>query len=309
MSDRPDVEFVLRAWFDDGPATMSDRVVDVVAERIGRQPQRRTRRALRRIPMNAMLKVAAVLATVAVIAVVGWNLLPGRSPGVGGPSASPSPSPSPSPSATAAAASASVPLPSWYPVQTDGSGILPAGSHTTLRFLAGSRLTVPEGWVNDADNAKIYTLFPNTPANEAEYGLSKQTAQNIVLAAAVQNNMFAICDATGLFQGATAAEVIDAVVANEAFSTSEPVDVTIGGLSGPQVDVQLSPDWTGSCPLQENDPPTRDYGDARNRLIMLDAPGRGPIGISIGSMYASEFEAFLADAMPIVESLEFDLAP
>jgi Tol biopolymer transport system component len=41
MTERAEISGVLRHWFDDGPSTMPDRVVDVVADRIGRQPQRR----------------------------------------------------------------------------------------------------------------------------------------------------------------------------------------------------------------------------------------------------------------------------
>ena len=41
MNDHSDIERVLATWFDDGPSTMPDRVVDVVADRIGRQSQRR----------------------------------------------------------------------------------------------------------------------------------------------------------------------------------------------------------------------------------------------------------------------------
>ena len=190
-----------------------------------------------------------------------------------------------------------------------GAGILPAGSQTTRHFLAGSTFTVPEGWVNDGDYAPVYSLFPDTPANEAEYARLQGDRPEHPHADTVENNMFAICDATGLFQGATAAEVIDAVVANEALSATEPVDVTIGGLSGRQVDVQLSPDWTGRCPLNADDPPNRDYTDARNRLILLDSPHGGAIGIAIGSLYSSDFEAFLAEAMPIVESLHFAFGP
>ena len=200
-------------------------------------------------------------------------------------------------------------FPPWYTQPNDGAGILPAGSQTTRRFVAGSTFTVPAGWVNDSDNAQIYTLFPDTPANQAQYGLSKGTAQDIVLTETVENNMFAICDATGLFQGATAAEVIDALVANDKLSTTSPVDVTISGLSGRQIDVQLNPDWSGSCPLGPEDPPTRDFKDARNRVIILDTPDGGSIGIAIGSMYSSEFEALLAESMPIVESFQFDMTP
>lgn len=303
MNERSDMDRVLSQWFEDGPYTMPDRVVDVVADRIARQRQRPVwRLRWRPFDMNLSIKIGAAIAAVVILAIVGWNLLPGRSTGVGG-GGTATPSPTPSPTSTP---SGSAIYPPWYTQQGDGAGIIAAGSQTTRRFLAGSTLTVPEGWVNDGDNAQIYTLFPNSSANANEYALARQTAQNILIAATVANNMFAICDATGLFQGTTAAGVIDAVVANEAFMTSEPVDVTIGGLSGRQIDIQLDPGWTGSCPLQENDPATRDYGDVRNRLIVLDAPGRGPIGISIGSTYSSDFPAFLADAMPIVESLRFD---
>ena len=34
------------------------------------------------------------------------------------------------------------------------------------------------------------------------------------------------------------------MVANEALATSEPIDVTIGGLTGKQIDVRLDPGWT-----------------------------------------------------------------
>ena len=84
--------------------------------------------------------------------------------------------------------------------------------------------------------------------------------------------MFTICDLT-LFQGATAAEIIDGIVANEALSASEPVDVTIGGLGGLQIDTQLDPDWTGPCALTPDDPPAKDLKDLRNRIIVLDRPG------------------------------------
>jgi hypothetical protein len=200
-------------------------------------------------------------------------------------------------------------FPSWYTVHGDGAGILSAGSQTTRNLTPGASFAVPDGWVNDGDYAPAYYLFPDTPANQAEYGLSKQKAQEIVLATTVQNNMFAICDATGLLPGGTAAQVIDALVANEALSTTQPVDVTIGGLSGRQVDVQLSPDWTSKCQLSADDPPTYDYKDARNRVLMLDSPDGRTIGISISSRHSSDFEAFLADAMPVVESFQFEVGP
>ena len=312
MTQQRDTEQLLDAWMRDGPTVAPDRVLDIVVDRIERQGQRPAWRLdWRRYTMNPSLKIAAAALAVVIVAVIGYNLLPAGTTNVGVPMptltasptpATPTPTPTPNPSP-------SVVYPAWFTQQGDGAGILPAGSTTTRQFLGGSTFTVPQGWVNDGDYAQVYSLFPDTPANEAEYALSKQTAQNVLLTDMVQNNMFAICDATGLFQGATASEVVDAVVANQAFSTTEPVDVTIAGLSGRQVDLQLSPDWAGSCPLNADDPPTRDYRDARNRLILLDTPTGSTIGIAIGSLYSSEFEAFLAEAMPIVESFTFGLGP
>ena len=243
--------------------------------------------------------------------------------GCGGPAAVPSavaaaPTATVAPTATANPSPTRPPTPTpppgavyprWLTPEGDGAGILPAGSQTTRRFLAGSTFTVPAGWVNDGDYAPVYTLFQDTPVNKAEYGLSRQTAQNILMTDKVFHNMFAICDATGLFPAGLASVVVDAVVANEAFSATKPVEVTIGGLSGRQVDLRLSPAWTGSCALDPNDPPTKNYADARMRLTLLDTPAGGPIGIAVSSAHSSDFQAFLADAMPIVESLKFDFAP
>ncbi len=320
MTQQRDIERLLDHWFSDGPGQAPDRVVDIVADRIERQPQRPAwRLQWRPFPVNAYAKIAVAAAAVLIVAVVGYNLLPGSSTGVGGPAPTPSPSATPiatptptptatpTPSPTPSSPSASVVFPSWYTEHGDGAGILPAGTQTTRQFLSGSTFTVPEGWVNDGDDAPVYWLFPDTPANKAEYALSKQTAQNFLLTDRVADNMLAFCDATGLFQGATASEVIDFVVANQALKATKPIAVTIGGLRGQQVDVQINRDWAGKCTPNADDPPTRDYTDARDRLILLDTPDGRTIGISIGSLYSSGFEAFLGQAMPIIESFRFDL--
>ena len=246
-----------------------------------------------------------VIGTAVAAALLGGSMLAGG----GGPAMPPPPAPIPTPTPTRAATatpSPSAAYPSWFSHGGNGAGILAAGRQATQRFIPGSTFIVPEGWVNEDDTVPVYSLFPDTPANEAEYADSKETAQNIVLTDRVANNMFAICDATGLFQGATAAETTSAVVANPAFKfwATEPIDVTIGGLTGRQVDLQLSPEWSGTCTHNPDDP-TRDYLDARMRLIVLDSPGGDTIGIAISSHHSSGSEQFLGKAMPIIESLRF----
>ncbi len=114
MKDRADIDRVLDHWFSDGPSRMPDRVVDVVADRIAHQRQRPSWRhlTLRGIHMNGSLRIAAAVAAVLVIGLVGFRLLgTGGGPSVGAPggssttppSASPAPSsPAPSPSQSAA---------------------------------------------------------------------------------------------------------------------------------------------------------------------------------------------------------------
>jgi len=300
-----DIERVLEHWLDDGIDQMPDRVYFAILDRVERQPQRRAWRvSWRDSRMNTYLKPLLAVAAVIVIAVAGIAVI-GRpsDSNVGGTS---TPSPSPSPSVTPPESSGIV-FPAWFTEKGNGLGILAAGGQTSRRFGPDISFTVPEGWVNSQDWAEYYDLFPDTPANEAEYALSNDTAQAIRLANG--EDVSAICDQTGGAQGTTAAKMVDALVANEALATSEPVDVTIGGLSGRQIDVQLNPDWTSSCTLDPDDPPTRDSKDVRAWIIALDAPDGSHVVISIDSLYSEAFAPFLDEAMPIVESLQFDVRP
>ena len=98
--------------------------------------------------MNAYAKLAIGAAAVLVVAIVGFNLLPGRG-GLGGPAASPTPTPSanPSPTATPAASEALFPPPGAVPV-----GRLPLqvhGQHFTIDVSTGDWTSevpaLPEG--------------------------------------------------------------------------------------------------------------------------------------------------------------------
>jgi hypothetical protein len=75
MTDDQELSVLLHDWLIEGPREMPDRVIDVVAQRIRRQPQRPAWRLDRRLPMNTSLKAAAALAAVILVAVIGYNLL------------------------------------------------------------------------------------------------------------------------------------------------------------------------------------------------------------------------------------------
>jgi hypothetical protein len=307
MNRSPDVDLVLRDYFADDGFIAPDHVLDVVEERIMRQPQQRAWRVLRRdAHVNSYLKPLLAVAAVVVIAVAGIAFLgqPSDS-GVGGP-ASPAPSPTPIASAEPSTApSAGADFPEWFTAESDGAGILPPGSQATRAFLPGSTFSVPEGWVNNTDSADFYGLFPDTPANEAEFALSGSLAQDIFMGI-VDTPGGLVCEGVGETHGSTAAELVDSLVANEALVTSEPVDVTIGDLTGTRVDAHIDPDWTGSCPPNP-DNPAQDYTDYRGRFVFLDLPRGGKLLIIFNSVHAADFESFVTQAMPVVESFRFDL--
>ena len=206
-SDR-DIEPILDRWLTERPTQVADRVLDEVADRIARQPQQLAWRASRRdIHVTTYLKPLLAVAAVIVIAVAGLAVLqPGAGSNIGGP-VSPAPSSSP---AASASPSASAVFPTWFPPTAYGAGILPAGSHTTDAFMPGFTFTVPEGWVNSSDESGYYGLFPDTPANAAEYAASEGLAHEIFLGP--QSSPQFICDAWEDNSGANAAEIVAAAV-------------------------------------------------------------------------------------------------
>ena len=305
MSRTPDVELVLRDYFADDGLTAPDFILDTVEVRISRQPQRRTWPFLGRTNVTTQIKLIAALAAALIVAVVGYNLLPGNL-GPGAPTTAPTPSAQPTPAVSAAASPAAA-FPSWWSSDSPptGAGILQAGSHATRSFRPALTFTVPEGWVNDGDEDGYFSLFEDTPANQAEFARSGNMAHSMVMGP--HSSPYFYCDSVENNSGNTAAEIAAAVTANEALATTGLVDIEIGGLRGQQFDVRLNPDWTGTCPPSPDDPPGLNLEDQRTRGILLDAPGRGLLVIFLGSWSSADHEAFLAEAMPIVESFQFDV--
>ena len=128
----------------DGPTAIPDRVVDVVAARIGVQRQRRAWPFPRRTNVTTQIKLIAALAAVLVVAVVGYSLLPGTT-GPGGPTTAPTPSAQPRRRPRHRAPSAGAVFPAWWTsdrLPRDGAGILqPAATRPVLQ--AGLHLQRP----------------------------------------------------------------------------------------------------------------------------------------------------------------------
>ena len=95
MSTDRETTRIVRSWLEEGVTRLPDRVLDAVLDQVPATPQRRSWwPAWRLSDMNTFAKFAIAATTVLVVAVVGYNLLPGVG-GTGGPTATPSPSPLP----------------------------------------------------------------------------------------------------------------------------------------------------------------------------------------------------------------------
>lgn len=231
MNERSDINRVLSHWFDDGPTTMPDRVVEVVADRIGRQPQRRSWRLRGRPYMNGYLKVVVGLAAAAIIAVAGWQLLPGRG-GIGG-------EPTPVPTPTGVAASVS---PSCEDDIPGCAGELSAGDHQSAHFSPGFAFATQAGWSNPVDTSGLYTLWPEDSL------LSVAADLIMVWSNVVPAEMTGSCQLIAK-PGATATPDgwIAYLTSYPAVIASNVRSIDVNGSTGKVADLALNPSWTPAC--------------------------------------------------------------
>jgi len=132
VSAERDANRIVRSWLEDGPTDLPDHIFDAVLADIPTTSQRRLRWPAWRIPpMDTRLRIAASVAAVLIIAVIGYQFLPGTGGPGGEPSPSASLSPSPSPTAT--------PLPTAPPL-----------SQTFDSTIHGISISYPEGWTAQA---------------------------------------------------------------------------------------------------------------------------------------------------------------
>jgi hypothetical protein len=146
MTTPRDPDRLIRAFLAEGPTDLADRTYDAVRSDIERTRQRVAIGPWREPRMNNITRIAIAAAAVLVVAVVGYNLLPGIS-GSGGPSVTPSPSPTLAPTPAPTPALTPEPTPSPTEAAFPPDGPLAPGTHTAI--LEGVRVsfTIPgPGW-------------------------------------------------------------------------------------------------------------------------------------------------------------------
>lgn len=136
MSAERDANRIVRSWLEDGPTGLPDHIFDAVLADVPTTPQRRPMWPAWRIStLDTRLRIAASAAAVLIIAIIGYQFLPGS----GGTGGEPTPSPSPSPSPTAEP----TPTPTRLPTP-------PPLSQTFDSTIGGISISYPEGWTTQA---------------------------------------------------------------------------------------------------------------------------------------------------------------
>lgn len=243
MSAERDVNRIVRSWIRAEEHDSADRVLQIVLSRLDSTPQRRHLWPPRRFAhVNKLAPVAIAAAAVLVVAVIGYNQLPGTG-GVGGgptPPTQQTPSPSPSPADTAGSGTTTI-----TPFGPDGFGM--CSGETSSDCTEDARddsmaftVEFPEGWEYLDDVGHLTTLVGegNDPPGGAGFlitrgnwiysdpcrpGEEEPTAPEIAV-------------------GPTVADFVTALDTHPLLGVTTPVDATLAGYSGKYLELQVPAD-------------------------------------------------------------------
>jgi hypothetical protein len=135
---------IVRSWLGEDEHESAERILSIVLDRLATTPQHRSWWPVRRPFMSTYAKLVAAAAALVVVAVVGYNFLPGT--GIGGRS---TPVPTASPAPTAA------------PLLSDDTPSLAPGDYVTGNpFPVRVTATVPAGWHGHLAGPYYADLWP-----------------------------------------------------------------------------------------------------------------------------------------------------
>ena len=263
--------------------------------------------------MNTYLKPAAGLAAVLVVAVVGYNLLPGT-PGPGSPSTPPTPSAQPSPTAAASEAATCAGVVDVPDNVTD----LEPCRYRFHPFEDVPNLTVvadiPEGWFSYGQfGVGVIGRGSDAPSGVAiiflknEHGLYSDPCHWDL-------------DGTGTWEqdgdvevGPSVSDLVDALRANTSYTSLTPTPVAFGPYEGQELEIQLPADLNlETCDVDdESQPRYRPMPDTiyaqgdgnRWRMSIVDVAGTRVFPTIV--YYEGTPAADLDAAQAIIDSIEF----
>jgi len=278
-----------RAWLEEGPVQLSDRVLQAALDEIHVTRQRRAWWPARRLsPMNTAMKVAIAAAAVVVLAIAGFNLLPGGGPG--------GTVPTPSPTLT------STPSPSPASFGSHAFGALEPGTYV-LDTVQPFRITfsVPAGWEKLIAPSTIWAA----PGSDARLGFMS-----------VDNVFVDPCQPDlGLMDppvGPTVDDLVTALGGVAGLEAATPADISVGGFAGKRVDLSVI-GTVDPCPAVETaflrgnagtlDVPAPGLDDDY-RLLIIDVDGQRLAMPQVARTAATA--ANRAELQAIVDSIEIE---
>ena len=296
-----DLDRATRAWLEDGPRVLSDRVLQAALDEVHLTPQRRRLWPAWRTPMNGTLsKAIAGIAAVLVVGAVGFNLMSNvGSPGPGGPAPTPTASPTAAPSAT--------PTPTPTPIP---SGFVVGPGEITLMPSPGSnwsvRLTIPAGW----------------QGTNGEFGVFKEESADGPPAPAIATwDVETVygdgCQwqGTEIDVGPTVDDLANAFASLTDREVTGPTDVTYDGYSGKELGMTIPDVPFADCDGSEFRSWTNSRGDSRYhqaqlehaRIVILDVDGERVFIFSRTFADTTQLDHGEIDTM--LETMQIETAP
>ena len=292
MSTDREVTRIVRSWLEEGVTALPDRVLDAVLDQVPATRQRRAWWPAWRLPhMNVSMRVAGAAVAVAVlaaivIAVVGFNARPSSSVG-GGP---PTPSPTPAPTLPA--------------------GQVPPG---TYRADIGSgapvvTYTLPAGWATDPSGPSGQATILKGGSADPPSGMAVDLWQ---IAQVYNDPCHWNTTSTSSTFGPTVDDMVAAFAAQKRSSPVTPVDVTIDGYHGKQIDLIVPLDVNiAACDQSQYtswlDPSGgQRYNQGPGQHDLLDILAvNGKSFVILRAFYAANSAADLAELQAIVDSIK-----
>ena len=243
MNTGLDIERVLDIWFEDGPLTVAERVVDDALAAVERTDQQRGWRSALRVPVrptgSRWAAYALLVAALAVGLALVIGLLAGRSVFVAPTNPPPAP-PTPVATAAAAAASPSSVLRASKPPRPAGADLLLMGNpmtsgrtYTTLSFDPAFTIGGADGWLIPLPAPGAGRL--EGPAHA--YFFSRQPTGNPFLMPAVAMiRPSRVITEGGASTEPAPADVVAWLQARTDLDLAKPFQVTIGGVTGTAIE-------------------------------------------------------------------------
>jgi hypothetical protein len=172
--------------------------------------------------------------------------------------------------------------------------------------------TVPDGWANNADYPRTFSLMPSSDYATVTGDAPDLDASIFLFAQPVAISQDPPCtDTPQAGVDRTVDAEMDWVRQLPGLVATKPVPIAIDGNRGAWTDLAVDSGWVGECDVLEylipsNDEAVAIAGTERQRLILLDLSEGDVLGIRIFSRDPGRFEAFVDEAMPIIQSFRFE---